>query len=388
MSRRWIVRSLVLAILVAAGALVWLAFFRPQPVPVTVVAAEPGRVEETVTNSRAGTVKARRRAKLSPEVGGRVVALPHREGDRVEKGEVVLRLEDDVYRAQLALAQRDLDASEAERQRACLAAQRAARERSRSAKLAADGIVSTDLFDQLKSQADTAAAACRAAEANAERARAAIGVARTQLSKTVLRAPFDGIVADVAIEVGEWTTPSPPAIPVPPVLDLIDPSSIYVSAPMDEVDSARIHTGQAVRVSVDSYRDRTFPGEVTRVAPYVLDVQEQNRTVEIEVTLDDDAFASRLLPGTSADVEVILSAKDGALRIPTGALLEGNRVLVLAGGVIGERSVELGLKNWDWTEVREGLAAGDEVVTSLDRPEVKAGAAARVVEAVAEPAAK
>jgi HlyD family secretion protein len=165
------------------------------------------------------------------------------------------------------------------------------------------------------------------------------------------------------------------------VLDLIDTRSIYVSAPMDEVDSGRVRKGQSARVSVDSQPGRRFPAHVVEVAPYVLDRLEQNRTVEIELELDDASAAAGLLPGTSADAEVILSARDDVLRVPTQALLEGARVLVLEGGRLAERRLSVGLRNWDMTEVVSGLAAGDRVVTSLDRPEVKAGARAAVAEA-------
>jgi HlyD family secretion protein len=161
------------------------------------------------------------------------------------------------------------------------------------------------------------------------------------------------------------------------VIDLIDPRSIYLSAPMDEVDSARIREGQTARVTVDSHPGRHFPARVVRVAPYVLDRLEQNRTVEIELELDDAGVASTLLPGTSADAEVILSAREDVLRIPTAALLEGGKALVLERGRLVERALTLGLRNWDFTEVRSGLAPGERVVVSLDRPEIKAGARAR-----------
>jgi hypothetical protein len=92
------------------------------------------------------------------------------------------------------------------------------------------------------------------------------------------------------IEVGEWSTPSPPVIQVPSVID-VDTSSIYVSAPMDEVDSARPGPA-AARVAVDAYPN---PGSRPSSAwAYVLDVEEQNRTVEIEVELDDAVFAATL----------------------------------------------------------------------------------------------
>jgi len=366
-------RAGALAGVVAAALLLRATVFAPSVIPVRVAVVEQGRVEETVTNSRAGTVKARRRAKLAPEIGGRVVALPRRRGALVKEGELLLRVDDALQRAQLQLSQDERQAAVAQRDQSCLAAERASRERDRTRSLAAQGIVSTDQIDDVDSQARTAEAACRAARATAERADSAVNLARTQVDKTVLRAPFDGIVADTFIEVGEWTAPSPPALPIPPVLDLIDMRSIYVSAPMDEVDSGRIKKGQPARVSVDSQPGKHFPAHVVAVAPYVLDRLEQNRTVEIELELDEAGAAAGLLPGTSADAEVILSARDGVLRVPTQALLERDRLV--------ERTLKVGLRNWDWSEVASGLAAGERVVTSLDRPEVKAGARARVAEA-------
>ena len=376
-SRRLWTRLAIAAAAVAVFVALRLTVFAPDPVAVRTVAAEKGRVEETVTNSRAGTVKARRRAKLAPETGGRVLELPRRRGARVRKGDLLLRVDDALQRAQLRLSGDERKAALAQRDQACLAAERAGRDRERTAKLSKDGLVSAEILDRVESEASAADAACRAARAAAERAESAVVLAQATLDKTVLLAPFDGIVADTFIEEGEWTTPSPPAIPVPPVLDLIDTRSIYVSAPMDEVDSARIQTGKPARLTVDSRPGKHFGGRVVEMAPYVADRLEQNRTVEIELKLDDAAVAASLLPGTSADAEVILSAREGVLRVPTSALLEGGRVLVLEGGRLVERTLQLGLRNWDFTEVAGGLAEGARVVVSLDRPEIKAGAKAR-----------
>ncbi len=373
---RWLKWLLVAAAAFVLITVLKLTIFAAEPLTVRVFPVERGQVEETVTNSRAGTVRARRRAKLSPEIGGQVTSIPHREGEAVAAGAVLLQLDDRLQRARLSLAEEDVDAARAERRRACLAAERAGRELARVERLAADEIVSADLLDQVESARATAEAACQAAAANAARAEASLTVARTELDKTVLRAPFDGLVAEVSTEIGEWTTPSPPALPVPPVIDVLDPSSIYVSAPMDEVDSARIRSGMTARVTIDSYRDRVFAGRVQRVAPYVLDLEEQNRTVEIEVELEDQETAATLLPGTSADVEVILSVRDDVLRIPTSALIEGKKALVLEEGELRQRTVVPGLRNWDFTEMREGLAAGDRVVLSLDQPEAVDGALA------------
>lgn len=383
--RRVLLRFLLVAAILVAAYFAWRSIAARKPVEVTTLAAELGAVESTATNSRAGTVKARRRAKMSPEIGGRCAELPFRAGDAVQAGDVLLRLDDQPLRARVHLAERDRATATAERERACLVAERAGREQNRVDRLTKDGIVSTDALDQMESQAATTAAACRVAEAGIERARAAIALAQSELALTVLRAPFSGVIADLSIEVGEWTTPSPPAMPVPAVIDLIDPSSIYISAPMDEVDSGRIRQGLPVRVSVDSHRGQSFPGRVTRMATYVLDREEQNRTVEIEVEIEDSAFARTLLPGTSADVEVILERREGVLRLPASTVLEGDRVLVVEGGLVAERKLTLGLRNWDFVQIESGLSSGERVITSLDQLEVKPGARAVEIPAATQP---
>lgn len=380
MTRTWVRRGVVVLGLLLVVLLLRFTLFRPDPVPVTVVAAARGPVEETVTGSRAGTVKSRRRATLSPEVGGRVALLAVRKGDHVRKGDVLVRIADADVRAQLELAERSLAVARATETEACRSAEQARRELERSRRLARDEVLSVDLLEKAETAAGTTAAACEAARAGIGQAAASVDVARVALGKTVLKAPFDGVVAEISTEEGEWVTPSPPGLPIPPVLELFDPGDSYVSAPLDEVDVGRVKTGATVRVTFDAYPGKSFPGRVTRVADYVVDVREQNRTFEVEVKLDDDAFASGLLPGTSADVVVVLARKDDALRVPAYAILPGGSVLVLEKGLLVSRKVETGLRGTEWAEVLSGLREGDAVVTSLDRSEVKEGVRARAEE--------
>jgi HlyD family secretion protein len=372
--RRWIIRLAVVAVLVviAIAARAW--FLKPEPIDVTVTPVERGSVEETITNTRAGTVKAHRRTRLSPESGGMALEIPFDEGENVNQGDVLLRLDDSLQRAQLDLARREHDAAQSRHKQSCVQAERAQRETDRSQRLFEEKITPEDSLDAARSAADAARAACEAAASDVARAASAVHLAQVEVNKMVLKAPFPGVVAEISIEVGEWTSPSPPALPIPPVIDLIDPTSIYVSAPMDEVDAARLHPGLRGRVTVDSHRGQSFWGTIVRVSPYVLDVEAQNRTVEIDVELDDQTLSATLKPGTSADVEIVLETHENTLSIPTSALFEGNKVLVIAERELVSRDIQIGLKNWNWTEVVSGLAEGDVIVTTLDRAEIKPGA--------------
>src|SRR5512139_1743029 len=132
MRNPWVRRGLVVAAIVAAIVLLRLTVFRPESIPVSVFRVAAGRVEETVTNSKAGTVRSRRRATLSTEVGGRVASIPVREGDRVEAGRVLLSIADGDLRAQASLQERSAQAAAAAEREACTAAEQAAKDLVRS----------------------------------------------------------------------------------------------------------------------------------------------------------------------------------------------------------------------------------------------------------------
>jgi len=368
---RWLI-----ALLMLIGVAVVLRFtvLKPEGVAVRTATVERGVVEETITNTRAGTVRVRRRASLSPLMGGLVVGLPHREGSLVAAGELLLRLDDRAQQAALEMARRDVISARARADEACLAADLAEKELKRVTALHRQGIASEQNLDVLNTERDRSLAACAAARASTELALARVAAAQVQLDFTEVRAPFAGTVAELTTEVGEWITPAPPGVPIPPVVDLLDPSSLYISAPIDEVDAERVRVGQSARLTVDSRPDESYPARVGRVAPYVLDDLEQNRTVEVEIEFADAADGEGILAGTSADVEVILDRRENALRIPSSAVGEGGKVLVVEDGILVEVAVETGLENWQVAEVLSGLDEGDVVVTSRHSTDIKAGA--------------
>jgi HlyD family secretion protein len=359
---------LLIGLALAAGIAVALALWlgRAKPIPVETAAATRGPVAETVTNTRAGTIKACERARMAPPSAGQIARLPVKKGDRVEKGQVLLELWNDDIRANVDLAVRDAEAAKARRDQACIDAATARRESARLARLVQDKLVSVELAERAAGQADGSAAACRAANEQVKVSSARIDAANASLERTRLRAPFPGIVAEINGEIGEFITPSPVGIPTPPAVDLVDASCIYVTAPIDEVDAPRVKEGMGARVTLDAFKDRHFAAHVRRIAPYVLDTEKQARTVEVEAEIDEHEGAN-LLPGYSADVEIIIAERPDVLRIPTRALIEGRKVYVLESGRVKLAEVKTGLGNWEYTEIVSGLQPDARVVVSVDR---------------------
>ena len=373
---RLAVRLLLLAALAAAAAYGYRHLAAEAPLAVVLHTVQTGRVESTVSNTRAGSVRACRRAKISPAVGGQVDHLYVTEGDRVGAGQVLMTLWNLDLQAHVALARGETDATAAGVLEACLNADMAAREARRIERLAERELVAEEAVDRAVTQAQAGGAACRGAGAAHEVARSQVEAAEAALDRTRLEAPFSGVVAEVNAEVGEYVTPSPPGIATPPAVDLIDASCIFVSAPIDEVDAPAVVVGMQACVSLDAFPSRRCSASVRRIAPYVLDREKQARTLEVEVEIYDPVQAAGLLPGYTADVEIIIEARDDVLRIPTEAVLEGPRVLVYreVDGILESRSFEAGLANWRHTEVRTGVDAGERIVVSVDRDGVVAGA--------------
>ena len=366
---------IILLILISAATAYWW-FSRPKPLTVVLEEVAAGRVESSIANTRAGTVEACQRTKLSPIIGGRIVYLGVKEGDHVKKGQVLMRLWNDDQLAQGHVAEKQVDTASRHVGEICTLADNARREAERMARLRTRGFMSEGAEEKTRAEADSRQAACATARAEVGHAHAQVDLSRVEQNRTVLTAPFDGVVAEITGELGEYATPSPPGVLMPPAIDLIDPSCLYVKAPMDEVDAPKMRAGQVVRITLDAFPGQIFPARVRRVAPYVMAVEKQARTVDVETNFDRPGDIGQMLVGYSADVEIVLDHRESVLRVPTSALLEGGRVLRYqpASGLLQEVKLKTGVANWEYTEVLSGLAAGDRIVLSLERDGVKAGA--------------
>jgi HlyD family secretion protein len=376
-------RIIIAGVLIAIGAALGWYWSQPKPVLVKVQIVERGSVLSTVSNTRAGTVKACRRAHLSPAIGGLISKLPVIRGDYVKKDQLLLELWNQDIAAEVKFSEEEAVATRARSKEACVVAKVARREAERLVRLHKQKLASEEQRDRAVGEAEAREAACKAARAANRVSDARIAVTKEALERTILLAPFDGTVAEINGELGEFVTPSPPGIPTPPAVDFIDSSCLYISAPIDEVDAPKVKKDMPVNITLDAFPGERFEGQVRRIAPYVLEIEKQARTVEVEAIFTNPDDYSRLLPGYSADLEIILETRKSVLRIPTEALLASDlvggkkhRVLVLPDGddTLHEKTIEIGLSNWKLTEVRSGLEQGDQVVITLDRKGVEAGA--------------
>jgi HlyD family secretion protein len=374
-STKWLLVGTAILVVGVAG----LKIRKPEPLAVPVVVVDKGTVESTASNTRAGTVKACQRSELSMSLGGRVQKLNVKEGDRVKAGQVLIELWNEDHKANVAHAEASLSAAMHQQKQACLSADQNAREDQRARTLISKKLISTTQAEAANTLSTTSRQACEAAEDQVKMSSANLDMLRARFDLTYLRAPYDGIIAEVNSELGEYVTPSPAGILTKPAIDMIDDSCLYVTAPIDEVDAMPVRVGQKVRITLDAFRNQVFEGHVTRIAPYVMEVEKQARTVDVDVRFDSFPKDVPLLVGYSADIEIIFDERNDVIRVPSETIIDKKFVYVLGDdGIVHKKEFSPGLANWTMTEVTGGLQTGDKVVLTPDRAGLEDGVAARV----------
>jgi HlyD family secretion protein len=395
---------LLLAVVVAAGAGTAVFLSRRGEVPVRVFTLKREDMIISVSATATGTVESEAEVSVRAEVSGRIHRLLVDEGDRVARGQVVAELDPQEVDAQLALARAELATARArleeeqagvsvlrERIRTKIEETRATRDRTakdleRMQALHAEGAIARQQVDQAQAEFDVAVAAHEAAVADRNQltvkehqvsaARAAVGqreaqirVLEVQRTRMSLRSPIAGLVTRRFASEGEVVGLGGGSTVTlgGPMFTLVDVARLYVRATVDEFDARRVHLDQEARVTLDAFPGRTLRGRVYKVSPAVSGERQEARTFTIRVSLEEGK--ELLKPGMSADVEVIVARRPGALFVPTQALLEreGKRwVYKIINGKARLVPVKVGESNWQFTEVLDGLTEGEQVVINPD----------------------
>lgn len=354
-------------------------YYEGRTIEVKTVKVKRGRIERSITGVSSGTVEPLRRVRLQALLPLRIREVNFREGERIEKGDVIIKLDDSEIKIKLDLQKAALTSAELrlreieERYRLIL------QNYERAKKLFKEGMISDSGFDETRIQFNAAEKELAIARNALKEARLGVSLTGEELEKTNIRAPFDGLISFLDATAGEIppyagmdvttvTSATMTTSETKPFCEVIDDSILKVEVPFDEVDAKKIKLGQASRITSDLAPDRVFDGRVSYVSSVISKTLEQNRTVDVEIDISEED--KEWLPvGASVDVEIILDVEEDVLTVPTNTVIErdGRRfVYAVEDGRITKRYIKTGISNWEFAGVLEGLKEGDNVVTTLD----------------------
>ncbi|MDN3652342.1 efflux RND transporter periplasmic adaptor subunit [Thalassotalea ponticola] len=356
-----------LLLALAAVTLIWF-FNQEKPLQVTWQHPDIGSVETIVANTRSGTVESCQRAKMSFAIGGQIEKIHVVEGELVKQGDLLMTLWQQDRLARVSEAQALIQSRIQQQKSICINAVNDKKTVKRYQRLLNQKLIAQETLDNALAKADASAAACLSAKSEVDVAKALKQTAKASLAQTELYAPFDGMVAEITGELGEFATPSPTGIVMPPAIDILTHDCHYVTAPIDEVDAGQLSVGMPVKITIDAYEQQQFSGTIQRISPYVQDYAKQARTVDVDVSFDNSTLTnvSQLLTGYSTDIAITVAKIDQTLRLPSELIVDEKYVYILDNeDVIRKKEIETGLSNWQFTQVTSGLSSQDKVISSL-----------------------
>lgn len=310
--KTWLIGGgVLLLVLFVAGALL-----RPEKGK-TVQAAEVSRQNLVALVKAPGTVQPRVEVEVSGEVPGKIVEMPVQEGQSVDRGDLLVRLDDTAYRAEVAQADAQLAAARS-RVRSAEAAWKAAQPLyERRKKLYQENLISIGELENAENEYEAARATYETAQRDVERFEAALTSARDRLAKTVYRSPIDGVVIERNVEVGEIVVIGTMNNPGTVILSVGDLGEMVVEAEVDETDVIDCRVGQKAQVEVDAFPDTTFRGHIIEIGRSPMrgttaGSGEKNYLVKVLL----EAHPEGLLPGMTADVEIETATRDSVLSVP------------------------------------------------------------------------
>jgi len=391
-------RNRIIAVSVVVGVLVLFvgaltAFTRSGTKidPSKLVKVEKGDLAKSVVAT--GKVTPITKVEVKSKASGIVKKLMVEYGDKVKRGQLLAQLDKDEIQAQvdqsraaLQAAQASLASSEADSERAMVDAEGPdvpllKRQYERAEEMAKDGVVSASALDDAdrnykmalnkqnvaKAQVQVLKAKIRQSQAEVAKDQANLAQLEEQLSYTDIVSPIDGIVLSRDVEIGDAVSSilvlgSSATL----VMTLGDTSQVYVKGKVDESDIGKVYLGQPARIKVESFKDKTFYGKVTKISP--MGVEKDNvTTFEVRVSINNPG--GELKAEMTANAEIILEEHKNVLQIPEGAILydkdkQASVEVPDSKAKDGKRkvAVNIGISNGAKTELVGGLKEGDQVV--------------------------
>lgn len=319
---------------------------------------------------------------LKPEVIGKISAIPVVEGQRVHKGQVVLRLDPELFQAQVAQQQAAVQQAQIAIQSQKLTVANLQLQYERQQALYKQHLVDANSFDNLKNQLDLATTEMQNRQQALEIAQAQLVQSQQNLNKTVITSPIDGMITSLPVKVGE-TVITGTNIAGSTLMDIADPSEVLADVQVDEADIANVTLGEDANIDAVSFPDRTLHGKVQFVASSVTDTStsasataaSQGRTFEVKIAISDKNI-SVLKPGMSARAEIFTQSTPDTLSVPVQAILydndpasksleptSGAYVYTVVDGKVHKTPVATGVSSDSFQAVTSGVKKGDTVVS-------------------------
>jgi len=347
----------IVAVLVA----VVFTLYGKKTIPVRVVKLQPGDLRVIVNATTTSTVKSETEVTLSAQRTGKVIMLPVREGDTVKAGTLIARLDltEESVQTENALAQSKATYEET------------GKNLKRTEDLFNKGMVAQQDLDAVR----------RTYEVAKSQFQSSVADAVVKRDYSVIKAPFNGVIAKKYSEVGELLLPGKQ------IAQIVNPDRVYVLATIDEVDVGRLGIGQPVAISVDAFPGEKFNGEVRRISPIVSGGKLETRTADVWIYFNEKQ--NRIKPGMSADVEILVSVLQNVLSVPSQAVIDrgGKKQVYVADGNVlnsGEKTaaklkvVQTGETNWSFTQITGGLSSGEYIITTPEAEGLKDGSIVKI----------
>jgi len=361
--KKWIA-LIVIGVAGMAGYVLWNNWQKAHADP-----AVPGRPTTAIADLRdikfvvnaAGEIGPAEQVSVRPEINGRIELLPVDVGDVVKKGALLFTLNDKELQQELASNLTDID-------KAKLGLEKAERDYKRARQLLADKLISQEVYDDTKTAFDLAKNALE----SSQRAKA---ITDEHLAYTVVRAPFDCTVLTRPVSMGQAVSGSGGFNSGTEVLTIADLNAMIINAQVNQADVPRLKAGEPVEVTVEAVADLQITGVVERVYPQAI-IKNNIKGYPARIVLKN--VDPRVRPGMTANVKIPVATADNVTAVPLEAVFTEKNpdtsqmerfVYVQQGGSFEKRNVKIGISDFFYAEVQEGLKAGEVVSLELPKDE-------------------
>lgn len=341
--------------------------------------------------SATGKIQPELEIKLSSEVSGEIIELPVKEGQMVQKGDLLVRINPDIYQSVLKRSAASLETVRASLQQSEATLKEAEASYQRNKQLFAKGVISKSEWDKAVSVYEVAKASRESAHFNVQSAMASVSEAQDNLKKTVIYAPTTGTISKLNVELGERVVGTI-QMSGTEIMRVANLGSMEVEVDVNENDIVKVNIGAPVQIAVDAYLKRIFKGSVTNIAntANATTSVDQVTNFKVKVHIDDTSYSDLLQgkpsgyspfrPGMTATVDILTQTKKNVVVAPISAIVVKKRseidpntskedadkrqeaIFGVKDGKAILRAVNTGIQDNTHIEILSGVAEGDEII--------------------------